>query len=165
MGKGANLLYIQANCQGYSDETQVTDYWYYSHAEYQTNDYTSINIELPTIFKLEFDITPTTRSTSGWGSGSYLRVGTNDNTGIWIGQLTSGGRHGIMPKPSGTTQYCQSDTVLNADNHIILTYNGTTAVYTCNNESVTVNVSNLTKLVTVASTINNHLKNIKVTKL
>ena len=69
-----------------------------------------------------------------------------------------------MPKPSGTTQYCTSNTVLSTDNHITVVYNGTTATYTCNSESVSLSASNLTKIVSVMPTANNHLKNIKVTK-
>lgn len=148
-----------------SDETQITDYWYCSNTIYSTDDYATVNINLPSTFKLEFDLTPTSRSTSGWGSSSYIRIGVDENTGIWVGQLTSAGKHGIIPKPSGTSQYCTSNTILNTDNHVTITYNGTTATYTCNNESVTVTASNLSKIIMVATTVNNHLKNIKVTKL
>lgn len=70
-----------------------------------------------------------------------------------------------MPKPSGTTQYCTSYTVLNEDNHITVEFNGTTATYTLNNETVTVSASDLTKINGVVPTINNGLKNIKVKPL
>ena len=70
-----------------------------------------------------------------------------------------------MPKPSGTTQYCTSDTVLNTDNHITIVYQNGTATYTLNGESVSVSASNLSKIVTANPVPNNHLKNIKVSKL
>ena len=145
----------------------IHDYWYYSTTEYSTpsDAGTAINVNLPSAFQLEFDITPTSRDTSSWGSASYLKIGTDGNNGLWLGQLTSAGRHGIMPKPSGTTQYCTSNTVLNTDNHITIVYQNGTATYTLNGESVSVSASNLSKIVTANPVTNNHLKNIKVSKL
>lgn len=94
-----------------------------------------------------------------------MRIGTDFNNGLGIGQLSSAGRHGILPLPSGTTQHCTSDTVLNTDNHIVVTYDGTTATYTLNNESVNMSISSIPKIVCVIPTYNNHLKNIKVKPL
>ena len=145
----------------------IQDYWYYSTTEYKEDSYgVALDISLPSTFKVEYDITPTSRSTSGWGSSAYMRIGTDSNTGIWCGQLTSAGRHGIMPKPSGTTQYCTSNTVLNTENHITVTYDGTTVTYTCNGETVTLTgASNLTKINGVVPVRNNGLKNITVKAL
>lgn len=70
-----------------------------------------------------------------------------------------------MPKPSGTTQYCTSNTVLNSDNHVTVIFDGTTATYTCNNETVSVSASNLSKIVEVAPTSNVGIKNIKIKPL
>ena len=150
-----------------SEIFSIQDCHYYSTVEYSTpsDDGTSLNIPLPSTFQLEFDITPTSRSTSGWGSSGYIRIGVDKNTGLWIGQLTSAGRHGLMPKPSGTTQYCTSNSVLNTDNHITVSFNGSTAQYTCNNESVSLSASNLSKIVSVLPTNNVHVKNIKVKPL
>ena len=150
-----------------SETYSIQDYHYYSTVEYSTpsDDGTSLNIPLPSAFQLEFDITPTSRSTSGWGSSGYIRIGADKNTGLWIGQLTSAGRHGLMPKPSGTTQYCTSNSVLDTDNHITVSFNGVTAQYTCNNESVSLSASNLSKIVSVSPTSNVHVKNIKVKPL
>ena len=149
-----------------SSAVSVEDCNYYSTTEYKQNgDYISLNIPLPSTFKLEFDIKPTSRSTSGWGSGCYLRLGADSDNGIWAGQLTSAGRHGLMPKPTGTTQYCTSNTVLSEDNHITVLFDGTTATYTCNNETVTISTSNLSKINAVVPTSNNGLKNIKIKPL
>ena len=70
-----------------------------------------------------------------------------------------------MPKPSGTTQYCTSNTVLNTDNHVTVTFNGSLVNYTCNNESVSLSASNLGKVVEVVPTANTGIKNIKVKAL
>lgn len=150
-----------------SETYELEDWYWYSIEEYSTpsDSGTPIDISLPSTFKLEFDIVPTSRSTTSWGSTSYLRIGTDSNNGLWIGQLTSGGRHGIMPKPNGTTQYCTNNTILNTDNHIIFTFDGETGTYICNNESVSVPISSIPKIISVTPTHNNPLKNIKVTRL
>lgn len=92
-------------------------------------------------------------------------MGATSSSGVWAGQLTSAGKHGLMPKPSSTTQYCASNTVLSTDNHIVLTFDGTTASYTCNGESVSLSASSLTKINGVVPTANNGLKNIKIKPL
>ncbi len=149
-----------------SETYAIEDCSYYSTTEYKQNtDGITLNIALPSTFKLEYDITPTSRSTSGWGSGSYLRIGADSNSGVWAGQLTSAGKHGLMPKPSGTTQFCTSNTVLNTANHITVVYDGSTVSYTCNNETVTLSASNLSKINGIVPTMNNGLKNIKVKPL
>jgi hypothetical protein len=144
----------------------LEDFSYYSTTEYKQNtDGITLDIALPSTFKLEFDIKPTSRSTSGYGSGCYLRLGANSNSGVWAGQLTSAGKHGLMPKPSGTTQYCTSNTVLSEDNHITVVFDGTTVTYTCNDETVSVSASNLSKINGVVPTANNGLRNIKIKPL
>ena len=149
-----------------SETYSIEDCKYYSTTEYKQNtDGITLDISLPSTFKLEFDIKPTSRSTSGYGSGCYLRIGTTSSTGVWAGQLTSAGKHGLMPKPSGTTQYCTSYTVLSTDNHITIVFDGSTASYTCNDESVSLSASSLTKINGVVPTANNGLKNIKIKPL
>jgi hypothetical protein len=149
-----------------SETYTLEDCNYYSTTEYKQNtDGITLDIALPSTFKLEFDIKPTSRSTSGYGSGCYLRIGATSSSGVWAGQLTSAGKHGLMPKPSGTTQYCTSNTVLSTDNHITIVFDGSTASYTCNGESVSLSVSSLTKINGVVPTANNGLKNIKIKPL
>lgn len=168
---GAGDVNIIAECESssgtlVSEIYEVEDCSYYSTTEYKQNtDGITSNIALPSTFKLEYDITPTSRSTSERGSSSYLRIGADSNSGVWAGQLTSAGKHGLMPKPSGTTQYCTSNTVLNTANHITVVYDGSTVSYTCNNETVTLSASNLSKINAVVPTVNNGLKNIKVKPL
>ncbi|MBR3214273.1 MAG: Ig-like domain repeat protein [Methanosphaera sp.] len=149
-----------------SETYSIEDCKYYSTTEYKQNtDGITLDISLPSTFKLEYDIKPTSRSTSGYGSGCYLRIGADSNSGVWAGQLTSAGKHGLMPKPSGTTQYCTSNTVLSTDNHITIVFDGSTASYTCNDESVSLSASSLTKINGVVPTANNGLKNIKIKPL
>ena len=166
MSEGVGDVVLSVECGNLSESITIEDCLYYSTTEYKEDSSgIGLDIALPSTFRLEYDIKPTSRSTSGFGSTSYLRVGTDSSNGLWIGQLTSAGRHGLMPKPSGTTQYCTSDTVLNTDNHITVVFDGTTATYTCNNESVSLSASNLTKINEVMPTANNGLKNIKVKPL
>lgn len=94
-----------------------------------------------------------------------MRIGESSTSGVWAGQLTSAGKHGLIPKPSGTAQYCPTYTVLNTDNHVTLTFNGTSITYACNNETVSLSASNLTKIDSVVPTTNVGLKNIKVKPL
>lgn len=149
-----------------SETYSIEDCKYYSTTEYKQNtDGITLDISLPSTFKLEYDIKPTSRSTSGYGSGCYLRIGADSNSGVWAGQLTSAGKHGLMPKPNGTTQYCTSNTVLSTDNHITIVFDGSTASYTCNDESVSLSASSLTKINGVVPTANNGLKNIKIKPL
>ena len=163
---GVGDITVKAECRLVTETYSIEDCKYYSTTEYKENtEGIPLDIALPSTFKLEYDIKPTSRSTSSWGSACYLRIGADSNNGVWAGQLTSAGKHGLMPKPSGTTQYCTSNTVLNEDNHIVITFNGTTTTYTCNGESVSLSTSNLTKLNGVAPTGNNGLKNIKIKPL
>ena len=164
--QGIGDITFDISCMNLQETYGIEDCHYYSTTEYKRNtDYITLDISLPSTFKLEYDIKPTSRSTSGWGSGCYLRLGATSNSGVWAGQLTSAGKHGLMPKPSGTTQYCTTNTVLNTDNHITVVYDGTTVTYTCNGESVSLSASNLTKINGVVPTANNGLKNIKIKPL
>ena len=134
---------------------------------YSATEYSSerpMLIPLPNQFKLEFDIKPTNRSTSSDGNNGYIRIGEDSNNGVWVGQMTSGGYHGIISKPSSTATYCP--TITNLDwNHIIVIFDGETVSYTCNNETVTTSASNLTKINGLVTTSYEHLKNIKVKPL
>ena len=160
---GAGDVTITVECMSLQETYSLEDCSYYSTTEYKQNTSgITLDIALPSTFQLEFDIKPTSRSTSGYGSGCYLRIGADSNSGVWAGQLTSAGKHGLMPKPSGTTQYCTSNTVLSEDNHITVVFDGTTVTYTCNGESVSVSASNLSKINGVVPTANNGLKYIKI---
>lgn len=164
--KGAGDLNISVECMSVTETYVLEDCKYYSTTEYKQNtDGITLDIALPSTFKLEYDIKPTSRSTSGWGSSCYLRIGESSNAGVWAGQLTSAGKHGLMPKPSGTTQYCTSNTVLSTDNHITILFDGSSVSYTCNGESVSLSASSLTKINGVVPTANNGLKNIKIKPL
>lgn len=162
LGKGANLLYIQANCQGYSDEIQITDYWY--KIDTITSDELTPNIELPSQFKIEFNLHPNNRSTSSGGNSAYIRLGETSSTGIWVGQGTSSGSHGLMPRGKNSI-WCPTTSILSVDNPVTVIYDGNTITYTCNNETVNTTISNLTKLNGIIGTVNHRLNSIKITKL
>ena len=166
--EGTGDLNIQASCRSLLSEIySLEDCNYYSPTEYSTNtNLTPIGVSLPAnSFKLEFDIKPTSRSTSGWGSSSYLRIGSDEDNGLWVGQGTSAGKHGLMVRPGSSSYFCTDNTVLNTDNHITVIYQNGTATYSCNNETVSASASNLSKIVGASTTVNNHLKNIKVKPL
>ena len=133
-----------------------------------SNTYTSEaskDVSLPSTFKLEFDLYPKSRSTSSGGVSHYVRCTRNSATDIWFGQGTSSGSHGIMVRPS-TNHWCTSYTVLNTDNHVTVTYDGSNIVYTCNNESKTVaNSTAFNKFSGLSATTNGNLKNIKIKPL
>lgn len=142
----------------------IEDTVYYDTKTY-TSD-TSLDISLPSTFKLEFDLYPKSRSTSSGGVSHYLKLSrTSSQSDIWVGQGTSGGSHGIMVRPS-TNNWVSSNTVLNTENHVVVTYNGSVVSYTCNNESKTVsNTVAFNKLYGVSSTTNGNVKNIKLKPL
>lgn len=144
----------------------IQDCTYYDTTTY-TSD-TSKDITLPSTFKLEFDLYPKTRSTTSGGASHYVKCSrTNSASDIWFGQGTSGGSHGIMVRPS-INNWVTSNTTLNTDNHVTVTYNGTDVVYTCNSESKTVsNSTAFNKLYGVAIGNSNNcvLKNIKIKPL
>lgn len=142
-----------------SNTLTIEDCSYYSTTEYSAEAFLSIS--MPLQFKLEFDINPTSRS----NANGYLRIGESGDVGVWVGQLTSGGVHGISLRPSGGVT-CPTNTVLNTDNHITVTYDGSNVVYTCNGETVTQSYSNLTtNIIYVTAYSTEHLKNIKVKPL
>ncbi len=140
----------------------MADYWYYL-ATVTQNELTP-NIELPSQFKLEFNLHPTSRSTTGGGGSAYVRLGETSNSGVWAGQGTSSGSHGLMPRGLNSI-WCPSLSVLSIDNPVTITYDGNTITYTCNNETVSTTVSNLTKLNGIIGTNNHRLNNIIITKL
>lgn len=131
------------------------------------NTYTSEvskNISLPSTFKLEFDLYPKSRSTNSGGVAHYIKMTRTGTTDIWVGQGTSSGSHGIMVRPS-TNYWCTSLTSLNTENHVVVTYDGTTLTYTCNNESKSVSTTSLSTISGLASTSNGNIKNVKVKPL
>ena len=129
------------------------------------NSDASKDVSLPSTFKLEFDLYPKSRSTASGGVSHYVRCTRNSATDIWFGQGTSSGNHGIMVRPS-TNYWCTSYTILNQDNHVTVTYDGSEVVYSCNNESKTVsNTTAFSKLSGLSATSNGNLKNIKIKPL
>ena len=156
---------VKFKCRVFLQEIFVVeDCVYYDTATYSSD--ASLDISLPSTFKLEFDLYPKSRSTSSGGVSHYVKCSrTSSATDIWFGQGNSSGNHGIMVRPS-TSSWCTSYTVLNTENHVVVTYDGSDVVYTCNNESKTVSNSiAFNKLYGVSATANGNLKNIKVKPL
>lgn len=145
----------------------IEDCTYYSTTEY--NSESSLSIDLPSApFSIEFDIKPTSRSTSGAGSSGYLAFGESwaTNKTFRFGQFTSAGRCAIDIY-GGTASYFTNDSVLNTDNHFKFSFDGTNYVAEYSNEQKTgaKGSFNVVKIVRGMPTSNNHLKNIKIKPL
>ena len=163
------------NSQGVGDVTITAEYMnlvqtfvvedctYYDTVTYTSE--TTKNISVPSNFKLEFDLYPKSRSTSGGGVSHYVKLTRPSTTDMWFGQGTSSGNHGIMVRPS-TNYWCSSLTTLNNDNHVVVTYDGSNVLYTCNGESNSVSYSNGFGVISgISSTRNGNLKNLKIKPL
>ena len=107
---------------------------------------------------------PPSRSSSGGGQSAYIRLGETSSSGVWVGQGNSAGNHGIMVRPS-TNIWCPTATVLNTDNNAVVTFDGSTLSYTCNDETVTTTTSNLNLMNGIIGTNNHRLKNVKLKPL
>ena len=141
--------------------TLYQKYYYYNDTQYVGD--VVLNISLPPVWKLEFILSPTDRSTSGGGNSHYIKLEDSEGNQYWVGQGTSAGSHGIMVRPS-TNLWCNSNTTIGVNN-VTVTYDGSTLTYTCNGESVNASVSNITAIVGVTATYKGRLRGIKVTKL
>ena len=163
------------NSQGVGDVTITAEYMnlvqtfvvedctYYDTVTYTSE--TIKNISVPSNFKLEFDLYPKSRSTSSGGVSHYVKLTRPSTTDMWFGQGTSSGNHGIMVRPS-TNLWCSSLTTLNTDNHVVVTYDGSTVIYTCNGESKSVSNSNAFGVISgISSTSKGNLKNLKIKPL
>ena len=163
------------NSQGVGDVTITAEYMnlvqtfvvedctYYDTVTYTSE--TTKNISVPSNFKLEFDLYPKSRSTSSGGVSHYVKLTRPSTTDMWFGQGTSSGNHGIMVRPS-TNYWCSSLTTLNNDNHVVVTYDGSNVLYTCNGESNSVSYSNGFGVISgISSTRNGNLKNLKIKPL
>ena len=163
------------NSQGVGDVTITAEYMnlvqtfvvedctYYDTVTYTSE--TTKNISVPSNFKLEFDLYPKSRSTSGGGVSHYVKLTRPSTTDMWFGQGTSSGNHGIMVRPS-TNYWCSSLTTLNSDNNVVVTYDGSNVLYTCNGESNSVSYSNGFGVISgISSTRNGNLKNLKIKPL
>ena len=163
------------NSQGVGDVTITAEYMnlvqtfvvedctYYDTVTYTSE--TIKNISVPSNFKLEFDLYPKSRSTSGGGVSHYVKLTRPSTTDMWFGQGTSSGNHGIMVRPS-TNYWCSSLTTLNNDNHVVVTYDGSNVLYTCNGESKSVSYSNGFGVISgISSTSKGNLKNLKIKPL
>ena len=141
----------------------VEDCTYYDTVTYESE--TTKNISVPSNFKLEFDLYPKSRSTSSGGVSHYVKLTRPSTTDMWFGQGTSSGSHGIMVRPS-INYWCSSLTTLNTDNHVVITYDGSNVLYTCNGESKSVSYSNGFGVISgISSTSNGNLKNLKIKPL
>ena len=163
-GIGDVTLKAEASVDGIlvSKRYEIQDCTYADNNTYTSE--VSKNISLPSNFKLEFDLYPKSRSTDSGGVAHYIKMTRTGTTDIWVGQGTSGGSHGIMVRPS-TNYWCTSSTLLNTENHVVVTYDGTTLTYTCNNESKSVSTTALNTISGLASTSNGNIKNLKVKPL
>lgn len=163
------------NSQGVGDVTITAEYMnlvqtfvvedctYYDTVTYTSE--TTKNISVPSNFKLEFDLYPKSRSTSSGGVSHYVKLTRPSTTDMWFGQGTSSGNHGIMVRPS-TNYWCSSLTTLNTDNHVVVAYDGSNVIYTCNGESKSVSYSNGFGVISgISSTRNGNLKNLKIKPL
>ena len=160
---GVGDVTITAECMNFVQTFVVEDCTYYDTVTY-TSD-TTKNISVPSNFKLEFDLYPKSRSTSSGGVSHYVKLTRPSTTDMWFGQGTSSGNHGIMVRPS-TNYWCSSLTTLNTDNHVVVTYDGSNVLYTCNGESKSVSYSNGFGVISgISSTSNGNLKNIKIKPL
>ena len=160
---GVGDVTITAECMNLVQTFVVEDCTYYDTVTY-TSD-TPKNISVPSNFKLEFDLYPKSRSTSSGGVSHYVKLTRPSTTDMWFGQGTSSGNHGIMVRPS-TNYWCSSLTTLNNDNHVVVTYDGSTVLYTCNGESQSVSYSNGFGVISgISSTSNGNLKNLKIKPL
>lgn len=161
--QGVGDVTITAECINLVQTFVVEDCTYYDTVTYTSE--TTKNISVPSNFKLEFDLYPKSRSTSGGGVSHYVKLTRPSTTDMWFGQGTSSGSHGIMVRPS-TNYWCSSLTTLNTDNHVVVTYDGSNVIYTCNGESKSVSNSNAFGVISgISSTSNGNLKNLKIKPL
>ena len=161
---GSGDIVFSVEAYGVSDTVTVEDCTYYSTTEYSSTS--SLDISLPSTFKLSFAFKPSDRTTSSGGNSAYVRMGTSSTRGIWVGQGASSGNHGIMVRPS-TNTWCSSVSETATWNEVECTFDGSTLLYTCNNESVSTStsISTLSKINGAAPTSKCHLKEIKVKPL
>lgn len=145
-----------------SEIYRVEDCIYY--LESASSNEISLDVSLPSTFKLEFTMNSPSRSSTGGGQSAYIRLGETSSSGVWVGQGNSAGNHGIMVRPS-TNKWCPTATVLNTDNNAVVTFDGSTLVYTCNNETVSTSTTNQSKMNAVIGTNNHRLKNVKLKPL
>ena len=161
--QGVGDVTITAECMNLVQTFVVEDCTYYDTVTYTSE--TTNNISVPSNFKLEFDLYPKSRSTSSGGVSHYVKLTRPSTTDMWFGQGTSSGNHGIMVRPS-TNYWCSSLTTLNNDNHVVVTYDGSNVLYTCNGESNSVSYSNGFGVISgISSTRNGNLKNLKIKPL
>ena len=161
--QGVGDVTITAECINLVQTFVVEDCTYYDTVTYTSE--TTKNISVPSNFKLEFDLYPKSRSTSSGGVSHYVKLTRPSTTDMWFGQGTSSGNHGIMVRPS-TNYWCSSLTTLNNDNHVVVTYDGSNVLYTCNGESNSVSYSNGFGVISgISSTRNGNLKNLKIKPL
>ena len=161
--QGVGDVTITAEYMNLVETFVVEDCTYYDTVTYTSE--TTKNISVPSNFKLEFDLYPKSRSTSGGGVSHYVKLTRPSTTDMWFGQGTSSGNHGIMVRPS-TNHWCSSLTTLNTDNHVVVTYDGSNVLYTCNGESKSVSYSNGFGVISgISSTSNGNLKNLKIKPL
>lgn len=160
---GVGDVTITAECMNLVQTFVVEDCTYYDTVTYTSE--TTKNISVPSNFKLEFDLYPKSRSTSSGGVSHYVKLTRPSTTDMWFGQGTSSGNHGIMVRPS-TNYWCSSLTTLNTDNHVVVTYDGSNVLYTCNGESKSVVYSDGFGVISgISSTSNGNLKNLKIKPL
>lgn len=161
--QGVGDVTMTVECMNLVQTFVVEDCTYYDTATYTSE--TTKNISVPSNFKLEFDLYPKSRSTSSGGVSHYVKLTRPSATDMWFGQGTSAGKHGIMVRPS-TNYWCSSLTTLNTDNHVVVTYDGSNVLYTCNGESKSVSYSNGFGVISgISSTSNGNLKNLKIKPL
>lgn len=160
---GVGDVTITAECMNLVQTFVVEDCTYYDTVTYTSE--TTKNISVPSNFKLEFDLYPKSRSTSSGGVSHYVKLTRPSTTDMWFGQGTSSGNHGIMVRPS-TNYWCSSLTTLNTDNHVVVTYDGSNVLYTCNGESKSVVYSDGFGVISgISSTSKGNLKNLKIKPL
>ena len=179
LGKGPNLLYIQANCQGYSDETQIDDLEYYNPGNSVTSliinsgvsctsngDYititTSVNSEkyvyLPVTLTGNWEFETTLASI---GTSNYLTFITSD--GKYYGAVGSGGGFVHLNE----TNYTFSNLASVGDIWKVTYNNGVISFY-INNVLIRSKSATITNINIGYYTIKDrvqHLKNIKLRKL
>ena len=159
MGKGANLLYIQGNCQGYSDETQIDDLLVYKPVV-TANDYWEIS--LPNYFK----ITSTVKKLSSRSAYAYYKLYTS-STNYDMGSLRENGSITIRRNSDSILLADKNTSIIPLNTNVELEYvydNGTHTL-SANGQTITANEQcNFNKLA-IGALQNYSMTNLKVREL
>ena len=153
-GEGVGDLYVKCQCRSFIETYSIKDTWKYDPNSYNSN--VTVNINLPSDFKIEFDVNSNSSTSS---NTAYLRA---DNGEI-IGNTSNGDRK--INLYDGTNHFLSSELPVSSD--ITLKWECINGVQTLTDgiSSVSVNKPNPTSINLIGATTNATIKNIIVYKL